>query len=169
MGTLVRLILLLLLGCGRQMDYLLSEQSPLTKLTQNLSITAIDSNGDSFDVVEDAGKVTLLIFGQDTCIVCGEETEHFLGSLNNPLLAPTRINMVTLLVGAIVEDADYWKFIFDVPWKVGIDTTGEIFRQYCPLNTVPCIVVHDPLKGIVLRHHGAIDLDYLKSLTGPWE
>ena len=164
----ILLVFILLASCGRQMDYILSEQ-PIVKLTDNLSVTAIDSDGNSFKVAADPSKVTLLIFGQDTCIVCGEETEHFVASLADPMVAPSKINMVTLLVGAIVEDADYWKFIFDVPWKVGVDTNGQIFKKYCPLNTVPCIIVHDPAKGIVLRHHGAIDINYLKSLTGPWE
>jgi hypothetical protein len=162
------LIFILLTGCGQKLDYLLKDSTRSTsELQHTLKVVVRSSLGTTLDLSLDRKKTTLLIFGQDTCNVCGEETERILASLQNGEL-PTQINIVTILIGATELDALDWQEMFEVSWPVGYDTTGAHFKDLCPEDTVPCLIVNRPDKGIVLRHHGAMSIDEIKEYTGQW-
>ncbi|MBF0360940.1 MAG: hypothetical protein HQK49_08005 [Oligoflexia bacterium] len=144
--------------------------SPSTNEKFIFTQSFIDSTGAEVTITnKDDGLPVVMIFAQETCSSCSHEVSEILASLKHPDSNPSKIHLFTILVGAVAEDAQNWKQSKEVPWRVGIDEDASIMRNYCPLDTVPCIVVHTSTKGIVLRHHGIYSIFDLKKLTGEWE
>jgi hypothetical protein len=157
-------------GCGSKIPYLVhaSNGKPVTT-PQTLAGTFERIDQTTEDLSLSTDKPTVVIFSQDTCEACSEETDTLLSKLAHKTENPTRAHIYTVLVGAIIEDAVAWKQLHPVPWEVGIDTKSVLFGQYCSVHTVPCVVVYVPGKGIVLTENGEASFDTLTSLTGPWE
>lgn len=171
MADLMALVfaLLMMSGCGSKMPYLISPPATHAVTASGLTGTFTTSDDTTEDLAKDSDLPTILIFGQDTCEACGDEATRLISALKNPSQAPTKIHLLTVLVGAIVDDAVDWKQLHQVPWTVGIDPEPSLFTQYCPDQTVPCEIVFVPGKGIVLRQNGPADNDTLIQLTGPWD
>ncbi len=163
------ILVLLFVGCGANMDYVLDRAKKINKNGEFISFNTLDSNGDQLSMNKGGDKVTLLIFSGQYCYSCIKETERFIASLNDPDVAPAKINIITLVVLAEVIDADDFKFFNQVPWTVGIDHDQSLVQRYCGTVLVPCLVVQDPVRGILMTHIGEMPLDKLKQFTGEWE
>lgn len=126
----------------------------------------LSSNGDVFDLQEIQNKNTVLIFAQETCAVCIEETKVIKKYLTNHEV--TKINLYTLLVGADEEISQEWMANYGVTWTVGYDENLELFNRYCPDKLTPCVLIQDVQKGIVLQKSGSQNISDLIKLSGPW-
>ncbi len=175
-------ILLFLSSCAKNIDFQknkANERQPIvlqaedneetgTKIFRMQGIVPL-SDGEEIDLNELISKNTFLIFAEQFCDTCIHETEIFIDHLNNKTQAPDKINMITVLVGGIEIDAQDFKDFNEVPWDVGYDENSELYKQYCSKDTVPCLVIFNPEKGIVLSQHGALALEQILELTGSWE
>jgi hypothetical protein len=123
----------------------------------------------TIDLSMETEKPVVLIFSQDTCTTCAAEADSLKKSLRHPQENPKSVNVFTVLVGAVAEDAVDWKSFHGIPWTVGIDPDSKLFRQYCNPLTVPCILVYLENQGIALQKNGITDFSELVSITGPWE
>ncbi len=164
---LISIVLIQISGCGVNLNPVLkSPIRSLTDLKTSVNISVPEINGGVISLDGRLNKPTLIIFAQDTCDVCGQETEMILSHLNN--VQELKINIITILIGTILDDALWWVDLFEVPWQVGLDFQGKFFKQYCSQNTVPCMLIYDPNNGLVLRHHGEISFEQIQYYTGPW-
>jgi hypothetical protein len=121
------------------------------------------------ELEELSARPTILVFGQDLCAVCGHEADALVASLSVAGLEPSRVRLVSILVGASPEDARDWKADHRVPWSVGMDPDSTVFASYCAERTVPCNVVFVPGQGIVMNQNSPTTPEELRLLTGPWD
>jgi hypothetical protein len=161
---------LILTACGSHLPYSLQSQSPGNVDSGNTlagTFTRLDQTKEDLSASTD--RPTVLIFSQDTCSVCAHEADALLLHLAHPSVNPSLVHLYTVLVGSTPEDASDWKHDHPVPWEVGIDPDQTLFKKYCSLHTVPCVIVYVPGKGIVMRHNGAVEFNDLTATTGKWE
>ena len=119
----------------------------------------------------------VLVFAQDTCVVCHGETDAILSALKTPTRGPTAIHLVTVLVGADQGIASDWKNGVDnpwtagasIPWEVAYQADDSLFRSLCPTQKVPCSVIQLPDQGVVFQKTGAAEPEVLKAVTGAWD
>ena len=169
-GLLISAAFVLLSGCGSHLPFVIHAGNPnQVKTSPGLTGQFQTTDQQNQDLSKSGDLPVVLIFSQDTCAACGVEAEALRGALKNPTTAPSLVHVFTILVGAVMADAIDWKDLHRVPWAVGTDLKSELFKQYCAEQTVPCIVVYVPEKGIVLRKNGSANLVELSGLTGPWE
>ena len=166
------ILLILCFSCGKNLEFQLQKEKDRTVVgprnKEGLQGELDSTNGKvSLGILND--KITMLVFAQDTCEVCIKETELFISHLPDRTKAPKSFNLLTILIGAQKIDADDFKDFFEVPWTVAFEEKANLFKKYCPKDSVPCVVIHDPKKGIVLRHHGALEFDEIKKHTGEWQ
>jgi hypothetical protein len=118
----------------------------------------------------EGSKPTVVYFVSDTCTVCSEETEEIVKKLGSKPF-PSNVNLVSIVVGAIREDAAGWKESHTVGWPVGFQAPSEnasLLRQYCPAVQTPCVVVSTPEKGVVFAENGRVPFEKITALTGEW-
>jgi hypothetical protein len=164
------LILTLLTACGSHLPYSLQSQGQGNADSGNTlsgTFTRLDQSKEDLSASMD--RPTILIFSQDTCSVCAHEADALLLHLARPSQNPTLVHLYTVLVGSNPDDASDWKHDHPVPWEVGIDPDSSLFKHYCSVHTVPCVVVYIPGKGIVMKHNGAVEFSDLTATTGKWE
>ncbi len=168
---------LVLSGCGVKLKKDLSPlRLPPISRGENLRGAFLGLDGQSQSLENDNGKPTVLVFAQFFCEECILESEHFRDSLADPMVAPSRINLITILVGdrqtdlnnSLADAADF-KRIYALPWTVGADPQAELFPLYCPENLTPCTVVQIPGRGIVMRKVGLSSRSEIETYTGAWE
>lgn len=154
-------------ACGKNFKY--SESTlPLVNVTgQNLEGSYTDLNGTEVDLKSFENMTTVLIFAQDTCHVCSEEA-HKLSSYAKINGVPTKFNLTHLLVSSFQDDAADWTTAHQIDWSVGI-VSAQLFRNYCPEQQVPCVLVFKPNLGITFQHTGAVSVDDLLKETGGWK
>lgn len=63
-------------------------------------------------------KPRLIIFSQDTCLACAEETQHLVEEVGRRGGLPSRFEILTILVSTSLEDAQIWQQDYRVPWPV---------------------------------------------------
>jgi peroxiredoxin len=154
-------------GCGVHLDSVL--QSPIRQFDQlnaALNIRVPSTTEETISLDSQLDKPAVIIFAQDTCDVCGHETEMILSHLSSQ--QQLKISIVTILIGTTMDDARWWQEMFEVSWPVGVDYKGEYFKQYCPENTVPCMLIYKPGEGVVFTQHGEVSYETIYSYTGPW-
>ncbi len=122
-----------------------------------------------FELSEDQDQKTLILFAQDTCQVCIQETKSILSKLKDPTMSPQNFRIYTILVGAEKETAIAWKKEHQVPWPVGFDPDADLFFTFSEEFEVPYALLHDPSKGIVYEARGHFNLNEIDSLIGKWE
>ena len=167
---LISIAFISLSACGSHLPFVIhSGDTNQVNPSAGLSGQFQTTDQQNQDLSRSGDLPVVLIFSQDTCAACGQEAESLRSALKNPAAPPDRVRVFTILVGAVMEDAIDWKNLHRVPWPVGTDLRSELFKQYCTEQTVPCIVVYVPRKGIVLRRNGPANLVELSQLTGPWE
>ncbi len=129
-------------------------------------LKAID--GPDYDLSKDNDKPTILVFVSESCKYCVAEAYAIRMSLKNPSVPPNKINLVTALIYGDRRDAVTWRDDNKISWPMTYDPNGVLFKKYCG-NSVPCIVVNTPKRGIVLKHSGVVPISTLKSYSGEWE
>lgn len=118
------------------------------------------TDGSTISLDEIDAQPLLLIFAQETCEVCREETLGFKAAFDEATSKNLRI--VTVLVGSIREDAvdwksaDNWEDGVEVPWSVGFEIQPQLFAQLCPNSGTPCSLLQLPGKGVILKHSGLL-------------
>lgn len=168
--------LLILLGCGVHRPVLLSE-GPVAQLpkfggqgTTYLTGSLPTTEGKTLSLDSLKERSIVLIFASDTCDICLSEAEEFRDSLKDPTVAPTHVELLSVLVGTRPKDVQFWKEDNRIPWRVGWDETLELYQKYCGNSAaVPCTIVQTPEKGIVYQHIGKTALKDILKLTGAWE
>lgn len=167
--------LVALAGCGSDWNVYL--RKPKTRTTKqprpqeySLDGTFVTPDNARINLADDEGLPTVLVFSTDACLVCRHEAKAFRDSLADSTVAPTKIKLYSVLVGAIPEDATDWKDDLELPWTVGLDDAANtLYEKYCGGSQVPCTIVHVPSRGIVLSRIGEVTVAEIQALTGPWE
>ena len=169
---LMALALLLAPGCGSSLTYLVRSPAakPAARPMEAVSAPRLDgrwvtTEGKRVDLAAIESPI-VLIFAQDTCIVCNHEADAIRKSLSDVKSPPKAVRIFTVLVGAEMQDAADWKADHAVPWEVGVDSSAALFKKTCDSPTVPCIVVQVPDRGIILRKIGSVSPRELQRLTG---
>ena len=158
-----------LFGCAKNVPYILHDRNTnAIAAVDHLTGRLVTTDAKPIDLAAANDLPVVLIFSQDTCIICGQEAAALRDSLKKQF-SPTKIHLLTVLVGANPDDASDWKQSHRVFWDVAVDGRGELFKRYCSQLTVPCSIVQVPGKGIVFRHNGAVEFKDFLTLTGPWE
>lgn len=119
--------------------------------------------------LEEINQATVLIFAAEYCILCSEETEAFVKYFAARGSLPKNARILTLLIGAEVEDALDWRERHGVTWEVGIERGDTIFQSLCPERRTPCVVTFQPqAAGRMKVRTGIVPLSVLEEETGPW-
>ena len=104
------------------------------------------------------------------CQSCAEETrklkEYFAKRLAGKI--PGNVDMITILLNSVVEDAKDWQNSQGIPWLVGYQTDDQVITRYCKAMTTPCTVVRMPGQGVVFAQNGVAAPELLEHLTGGW-
>ncbi|MBF0300391.1 MAG: redoxin domain-containing protein [Oligoflexia bacterium] len=157
----------LLSSCGYQIKNIMNDGSRTsTALSSNINYRLTTYNNQTLDLSEYNDKNTILLFGQIYCGSCNEEAQTILHSLINQTVAPTNVHLVSILVGATTDEADWWKTYYQIPWPVVIDLDTSVLTSLCPKRVVPCIVIHKPSEGIVLRKIGSMSVSEIENISG---
>ena len=121
------------------------------------------------DLAKDGGKITLLVFGGSGCGSCIEEAQTLAAvtSLHGSA-APTKINLITVLVGDTVSSGRDFKERYKITWPVVIDNDSSLFHTLCPEPLIRCFIFHDPNRGIYFRTQDAMTVAQMKEKTGAW-
>lgn len=156
-----------LLGCGKNVSYIENKIIDQNVLGQSLQGVYTDTDGNIIDLDQLGDKVTVLIFAQDTCQVCSEEATELsaYAKINGD---PKAFELRHLLVASVIDDAIDWKLSHQITWSVGT-TNVDLFKMYCPLQQVPCLVVFKPNMGSTFQHTGKLSIEQIKKETGGWE
>ena len=158
----VLLLISVLSGCGSQLKTTLEKPATQTKSGQFLFGASDSVSGGGIDLSSFQSKPLLLIFAGESCATCKAETENLIKHL--PELNSLNLEIVTILAGAISEDALDWKNRLHVPWSVGFEENSQLFQKYCPAGSTPCSFIQRPDRGIVLHRYGLIEIDEIKNL-----
>lgn len=172
MANVIFLAVFLIMGCGVGRKVVVSEgdkATPPVVVTPESGATYLTGRLSTLDLDSLRDRPLVLVFASDTCDICLAEAEEFRDSLKVAANPPTKVTLVTAMVGAVSDDALVWKEDNRIPWTVAIDENLDLFKQYCGGSTVPCTLVQLPGKGIVFRQIGAVHVKDLQKLTGPWE
>jgi hypothetical protein len=171
MGNLKRIAALvataLLGGCGQG----LPRAKPLPIVNQReLGSSLIQGQYESLagELKSLAGprRPMVLLFVSDGCLVCRKETRELVDHFA-PTGRPVNVSFVSLMVGAIREDALDWQSEFKQPWELGIDQENRLFESLCPELRTPCVLVESDAG--VTKFLGEVGLQKLEATTGPWE
>ncbi len=176
MGNLIFLALasLLMISCGKNMPAVLDQgtlpgnNKPFgeikTYLEGNLEI--VDQPNLNLDA--NFNKPIVMIFSQDTCVVCRGEAKMLSTKFNELHGIPKNIELVTILIGSTIEDAQDFKSELGIQWKIGSQDGDALFRKFCPELKVPCVMAQTPSDGIVFRKLGEVGIEELEKYTGAW-
>ncbi len=169
--SLSLLLSILLLGCAKNLP---------TEIAAGLPVGGNKPAGEktylqgSFETTEAANitlneqiqKPMVLIFSQDTCLICRAETKMLVEKFQAGL--PQNVDIYTILVGTILEDALDFKEELKIPWPVGFQSGDVFFKAYCPGLKVPCVIVQTPAEGYVFQKTGEFSVTELEKHTGTW-
>ena len=155
-----------LAGCGKNLEYSKLKTAPQNVIGQNLDGYYTDLNGSVIDFKTLEDSTTVLIFAQDTCQICSEEAFHLSDYVNLKGL-PSHFKLRHMLVSSVIEDAVDWTADHKITWPVGV-VEADLFRNYCPAQQVPCVIIFKPNLGITFQHTGVVSVDNLIKETGGW-
>lgn len=131
-----------------------------TTIPSALTGEVVTTGGGTVDLSEETLNPRLLIFAQETCEVCREETIAFKASYAE--VQAKNLEIITVLVGSLKEDAlawksaDNWEDSSEVPWIVGYELQPLLFSELCPNSGTPCSLLQLPNKGVVLKRSGIL-------------
>ncbi len=173
-------LILLAAGCAKQMPTQLKKATGPIVTPGNgtegkpkvfFKAKGFTQNGQSINL----NRSTVIIFASDTCVICAGEHEKLVKFLNKLGHAPQNVDLYTILVGGIVEDAQAFAENFKLPWSVivqpetGESSGDELFKTFCPEQKVPCVIVQTQEKGFVFQKTGEFSISELEPFTGRWE
>ncbi|MCB0366591.1 MAG: hypothetical protein H6624_05950 [Bdellovibrionaceae bacterium] len=165
----VSLILIASFACGRSIPVAqLPPTKPVEKVKGDILKGVFTLIGGQKVDLEAETQPVVLIFASDTCLTCAEETEVLVALFKDKGSLPTNVKLYTILVGAIEEDAVFWREMFEVTWQVGLDPGDSLFRQYCPEGKTPCTLAYHPDNKSLVKFVGASTPEGLQKETGTW-
>ena len=165
---------MLVCSCGKNLPANLKggtlpgENAPYGSGSQFLKGSLVFTDGQTVVVNELLQKPLVLIFSQDSCIICRAETKMLVEKFVNLGGPPKNIDLYTVLIATVLEDAQDFKQSFGIPWGVGFQTNDVLFRSSCPNFKVPCVVVELPTQGFVFQKTGEFQIEEIEKYTGPW-
>lgn len=176
MGNLISLFIFLglIAACGKNLPTNLENgtlpggNAPYGETPQFLNGTMINSAGQPVVLNERLQKPLVLIFSQDSCLVCRAETKMLSEKFTGFGGPPRNIDLHTVLVGAILEDTQDFKQGLGIQWDVSFQTGDSFFRSLCPALKVPCVIVELPARGISFQKTGEFQVEELEKYTGAW-
>lgn len=127
------------------------------------------SQGHWIDLQSEVTKPVIIIFSQESCLVCRKEAQVINTYFEKMGHLPTNIQIYTLLVGAYLEDTHNFKEELGISWTVGYQESDELFRSYCPAGKVPCVIVQTPEAGFVFQKTGEFSIEEIEQITGTWK
>lgn len=164
------LVILSLFGCGEKMESMV--RKPDQKIREiihyELEGNFSSTEGEDVSLPKKTDKPIVLMFAGALCGACAEEVEELKSSFSDLNQPPSHIHLYTLVIYENMEEAQYWKKEHDVPWVVGADSEGILFKKYCVKDETPCTIIHHPQKGLLLRTHGKVPIERIKELVGSW-
>lgn len=170
MGTLKTFFIVLLLsGCGVKADRLVKTASNPPQLNQQIVGVVELTDQSTIDLASITDKPLILVFAQDTCLVCLEEAEGFKKAFQDPTQEPSNVKLISVIAGADLQLAQEWKQDHQIPWAVGFDYDLKIFSKYCPEKQTPCTLVQLPGSGVVFQKTGLAHAEELQAITGEWK
>ncbi len=169
MDYIIFIFLIAISGCGAKLDRDISSPNQIISGDNSLLEGSFkNSTGSDVLLSNNQGLPTVIVFSEQFCGGCINEAKDFKAALANPLIAPSKINLYTVLVGDGIDVANQWKSDFGLPWIVGADENLKLFKTYCATPLTPCTIIHDPQKGIVFKQAGPVSVEKIKSFTGDW-
>jgi hypothetical protein len=166
-------LLIFAAGCGRNLPFDVAHRTLAGLYGQPLTGTGIDETGQQRRLEDFNDRPMVLMLSEEFCSTCNEEAEMILRSLQNPALAPDRVRLITIMVGAIPDDVIHWRkkfnkpdFPHDIPWQIWADESSEFMKRYADDLQTPWMLISRPGEGIVFRAKGKVSLDTIKAYTG---
>lgn len=159
----------LVAGCGQNVPVtkkpVVEEKQKAQAAKFEGKFTAIDN--EAIDLSK-SDQPFVLIFASDTCATCTAETRALGKLFNEKGGLPVNVDLYTILIGALVEDAQDWKDYLSVRWTVGIDPGDQLFRQYCQEALTPCVLVFNHINGKITKFIGESGPEELQKESGEW-
>ena len=176
MGNLISffLALILITACGKNLPSEINKgispggNIPTNETPQFLEGSFVTSDSQTVAINEHLQKPLVLIFSQDSCLVCRAESQMLVEKFAGFGGAPWNVDLYTVLVGAILEDTQDFKQSLGIQWGVGFQKNDLFFKSYCPTLKVPCVIVQVPTAGLVFQKTGEFQIDELEKYTGAW-
>ncbi len=111
----------------------------------------------------------VLFFVSDTCSSCREETEELIEDMKINGV-PQNVKIVSVLIGANLDDVEFWQSSFDseIKWVVGRDENLELYKKYFEKLTTPSILIYNKETKILKKLQGAIGIEAIKGELGLW-
>ena len=170
MGDIAKIFLSILTisqaGCARFIDRAqplsFSERQTVGELIHG----RYESLSGDMNLISDEGRPFILFLVSDSCSVCRAEALGLSQDFQTEGV-PANVRLLSLLIGAIRDDALDWRDELQVQWEVGLDIGNEIFQRYCPENKTPCVLVQ--ANGKLTKLIGEHSRAQLEELTGKWE
>lgn len=113
----------------------------------------------------------VIIFAAESCLSCRQETEHLIKLFGKKSAGPNNVKIVSILLGASFEDAEYWSNSFSepIPWTVGYDSDLSIYRQYFDVLQTPSILAGSKVLSTFRKFTGRQEQQILEKETGKWD
>jgi len=158
-----------LVGCGVGQPFVRDKRAPVIVAGRGVYVEGAVQTlaGAAADFPKIGLKPRLIVFSQDTCLACAEETQHMLEEVQRRGGLPSRFEIFTLLIGTALEDAQIWRDDFRIPWPVFV-AGSEFFLNYCRDGLVPCLVYETPISGVERQHTGVLAPSERDVWTGDW-
>jgi hypothetical protein len=144
-------------------------QDPGQKLS--LSGLFIQSDGATVQFKDFADQATIVFFAGEFCSACRAETERLVTLFNEKGL-PTKIKILTVLVGSTHQEIQGWKETFEKgqpAWTLGADDEELTFyKKYFSKLVTPSILYVDPATQKIKKFQEAITIEELQKETQLW-
>lgn len=174
MGNLIKLFLLLALAaCAKNLPSELEKgiqvggNKPVGEKTF-IQGEFISTDENTITLTDQLTKPLVIIFSQDTCVICRAETKMLVETFKAKQNIPQNVDIYTVLVGTVLDDVIDFKDELSIPWLVGFQNSDTFFKDYCPGLKVPCVVVQTPTNGFVFQKTGEFKIQELEKFTGAW-
>ena len=89
----------------------------------------------AFEAYASTSNPLVVLVGSFGCLGCAMETESMqehLAMLGLPPEGPEGVNMLSVLVGASLEDARDIQYWWDIRWDMGYQVDAQVLDDYCP-------------------------------------
>lgn len=160
------------ISCSKNFDSVLRESK--IKNEANIGKSTLDGNFHQIDgVLKNLSslndKPLLLFFVSETCSSCREEAEHLIEEISVSGY-PTKINLLSVLIGSLPEDITFWRDSFSpaISWELGADPDLILYKIYFKELRTPSVMYFDPQTQVLKKWQNLMTIEKLKKETGPW-
>lgn len=171
MGLQLKLViacaLVALFGCGQSLPRATEPALQKQEAVDGERITGTYlSLGNEVRAFESTSRPLVVFLVSDSCSTCRSETSALKSQFHQSGL-PENVVLLSLLVGAILEDASDWQASLGQQWEVGLDLNNDLFDRYCPERRTPCTLVQ--AQGKITKFVGETTRAQLEGVTGQWK